>query len=89
MAQLMKRVLLLVAGWVFLVLGVIGLFLPLMQGVLFIVIGLLILSTEYVWAHRLLTRARERFPKTIGMAERTREHVGQWLRRAMGYEGAQ
>ena len=43
-------------------LGVIGLFLPVLQGVLFLLIGLFILSTEYVWAQRLLLKIRNRFP---------------------------
>ena len=58
-----KRILVLIVGWTFIVLGVLGLFLPILQGVLFLLIGLIILSSEYVWAHRLLTRLRERFPK--------------------------
>lgn len=89
MTQRVKRVLLEIAGWGFLVLGVVGLFLPLMQGMLFIVIGLLILSSEYVWAHRLLSKARDRFPKVVGLAERARERAGYWLRRTMGYQEVQ
>jgi uncharacterized membrane protein YbaN (DUF454 family) len=57
-----KKIALLLLGWAFILLGVIGLFLPILQGVLFLLIGLLILSSEYVWAHRLLLRIRNRFP---------------------------
>jgi uncharacterized protein len=49
-------------GWGFILLGVIGLFLPILQGVLFLLIGLLTLSSEYVWAHRLLLKIWNRFP---------------------------
>ena len=45
-----KRILLLIVGWAFILLGIIGLFLPVLQGVLFLLIGLMILSGEYVWA---------------------------------------
>src|SRR5690242_7129593 len=51
-----------VTGWIFLVLGVVGLFLPFLQGILFLVIGLLILSAEYWWARRVILWLRTRFP---------------------------
>lgn len=57
-----KKVVLLLFGWGFILFGVIGLFLPILQGVLFLLIGLLILSSEYIWAHRLLLKIRNRFP---------------------------
>lgn len=50
-------------GWFFIVLGILGIFLPILQGVLFLLIGLGLLSTEYVWARRLLEKLRARFPK--------------------------
>ena len=50
-------------GWFFIVLGILGIFLPILQGVLFLLVGLSLLSTEYVWARRLLDRLRTRFPK--------------------------
>jgi uncharacterized membrane protein YbaN (DUF454 family) len=60
----LKRVLILVAGWAFILLGIVGLFLPILQGVLFLLIGLLLLSSEYVWAHHLLGKLRARFPES-------------------------
>ena len=58
----MKAIIIQIVGWIFLVLGVAGLFLPVLQGVLFIMIGLAILSTEYAWAHRRLTKLKQKFP---------------------------
>jgi hypothetical protein len=58
----LKRWVMLATGWFFVVLGIAGLFLPVPQGILFTFIGLLILSSEYVWAHRLLERVKRRFP---------------------------
>ena len=57
------------AGWALLVAGFIGLFLPI-PGVALIVLGLLVLSSEYVWAHNLIGRIRNRFPKTVSAMER-------------------
>jgi uncharacterized membrane protein YbaN (DUF454 family) len=48
------RVARLAAGVLLLVLGVIGLFLPFLQGILFIVIGLTLLSPESALARRWL-----------------------------------
>jgi uncharacterized protein len=75
-----KRVLVLIVGWCFILLGVVGLFLPILQGVLFLLVGLIILSTEYVWAHHLLTRLRQRFPKLSGIADEATAKASRWLR---------
>ena len=63
MNQKRKRWLILLTGWGFVLLGIAGLVLPILQGVLFLVTGLVILSSEYVWAHRVLETLQKRFPK--------------------------
>jgi uncharacterized protein len=84
MRQTVKKILILLAGWAFLLLGVVGLFLPILQGILFLIIGLLILSSEYVWAHRLLSKLSERFPKIRWAAESASIRTMSWLRRIWG-----
>ncbi|MBZ5649568.1 MAG: PGPGW domain-containing protein [Acidobacteriia bacterium] len=79
-----KRILILIVGWAFILLGIVGLFLPILQGVLFLLVGLIILSSEYVWAHRLLTRLRERFPKMGRTADQATAKAAAWLRRISG-----
>jgi uncharacterized protein len=79
-----KRILVLIVGWAFILLGILGLFLPVLQGVVFLLVGLIILSSEYVWAHRLLTRLRERFPKIGRTADQATEKATAWLRRITG-----
>jgi uncharacterized protein len=59
----LERLLLLTLGWALVALGVVGLFLPVLQGVLFILAGLSILSHESKTAQRWLERLRRRFPK--------------------------
>ncbi|HVO79632.1 MAG TPA: PGPGW domain-containing protein [Terriglobales bacterium] len=76
-----KRMLVLIVGWGFILLGIVGLFLPILQGVLFLVIGLIILSSEYVWAHHLLTRLRTRYPRIGRIADAAAGKAGIWLRR--------
>jgi uncharacterized membrane protein YbaN (DUF454 family) len=59
---MLKRVAFFMAGWMFLILGAAGLFLPILPGVLFLVIGLAFLSLEYTWARRLASRLLRHFP---------------------------
>ena len=51
-----------ILGWMILVLGALGLFLPFLQGVLFLAIGLVLLSREVEWARDLRARLLARFP---------------------------
>ena len=54
--KLIWRILRLTSGWSLIAVGVIGLFLPILQGLLFIASGLAILSTESRWAKSILER---------------------------------
>jgi uncharacterized membrane protein YbaN (DUF454 family) len=83
-----KLVIVSIAGWGFILLGIVGLFLPVLQGVLFILVGLVILSSEYAWAHQWLTRLRERFPKLGRAADEAAKRAGGWLRRLSGQRPA-
>jgi uncharacterized membrane protein YbaN (DUF454 family) len=83
-----KRVLILIVGWGFIVLGIVGLFLPVLQGFLFILVGLIVLSSEYVWAHQLLTRLRQRFPKIGRTADQASAKAAAWLRRLSRQRGS-
>lgn len=81
MTRTVKKALALVVGWAFIVLGIVGLFLPIMQGILFLMIGLTILSSEYVWAHHLLAKVRARFPRIATISDHARKKVAWWWRR--------
>ena len=76
-----KRVLVLIAGWSFILLGIAGLFLPFLQGVLFILVGLIILSSQYAWARLLLSKLRQRFPRIGRTADAATAKAATWLRR--------
>ena len=74
-----RRWLYLLVGWVFIVLGILGLFLPVLQGVLFLLIGLIILSSEYLWAHKLLTKLRGHFPRLAHVFDEAAERARGWF----------
>lgn len=58
-----RRILILIVGWFFLILGVIGLFLPILQGFLFLAMGLAILSKESETANRILKWLKRKYPQ--------------------------
>ena len=79
-----RRFLVLLAGWGCILLGIAGLLLPVLQGILFLLIGLAILSSEYVWAHKLLHKLRRRFPRLARLADEATAIAHRWLRRISG-----
>lgn len=74
--SLAKRITILIVGWLFIVLGVVGLVLPFLQGVLFLLIGLAILSKESAIAHRWLVAFTTRHPKI----DKQRRRATAWFR---------
>ncbi len=58
-----QRALLLTAGWFLIGVAMVGWILPLLPGYVFFLLGLLVLSSEYVWAEKLVQKVRRRFPR--------------------------
>ena len=54
------RLLRIIGGFALLGLGIVGLFLPILQGIAFIIAGLLLLAREYHWARNLLNWVRRK-----------------------------
>lgn len=63
MRDKIKRWIILGLGWTFIFLGILGLFLPILQGVLFLFVGLILLSRESRLIRRLLAYIRMRYPR--------------------------
>lgn len=82
----LKRWALLLLGWGFILVGIAGLFLPVLQGILCLLIGLFILSSEYVWAHKLLAKLKGRFPKIAAQFDKAKEKAESWISRTMHRE---
>ena len=84
----MKPILMQALGYGFLMLGVVGLFLPFLQGFLFLFVGLIILARHAAWARHLLEELRARHPRVGGWIDRAEaklhgwgERLGSWARR--------
>jgi hypothetical protein len=73
-----------VAGLSFTGLGVVGLFLPFLQGVLFMLIGLALLSSESRRLRALLDRLRRRFPEAHALERRLIDRFWRKLGRSRG-----
>ena len=71
----------LIVGWTFIVLGIAGLFLPVLQGILFLMIGLIILSGEYAWARNVLDKLRARFPRVAARFQEASEKARTGMNR--------
>jgi uncharacterized membrane protein YbaN (DUF454 family) len=67
-------------GAVLLPLGIIGLFLPLLQGVLFLLVGVALLASEVPFVARFRDRIRSRYPGPWDKAEELGERVKAWFR---------
>lgn len=64
-----------VAGIAFLILGVIGLFLPVLQGIIFILIGLAILFPRNRYVEQLIAWGRNRWPEQAARMDAWKERL--------------
>ncbi|HHT9119362.1 MAG TPA: PGPGW domain-containing protein [Candidatus Hypogeohydataceae bacterium YC41] len=76
----LKRIFILALGWIFILLGIAGLFLPFLQGILFLLIGLYFLSHEFQWAERLLNKIRTRYPSIAKKLDEAKEKAKNLLK---------
>jgi uncharacterized protein len=79
----MKQFLRYILGIAFLILGIVGLFLPILQGILFIMIGLLILAPNNRLIKKLLVWVRRKYPKIFSRASHflriTKKHKNETM----------
>ena len=68
-------------GYAFLTLGVLGMFLPILQGFLFLFVGLIILARHAPWAERLLDYLREKSPRLDRGIAKAEASAHQWRHR--------
>ncbi len=70
-----------VAGFALLFLGALGTVLPILQGALFIALGLFVLRDQYAWAHRGMDWLRSRWPRQVDGVEAMEGRMIAWFRR--------
>lgn len=68
----LRRLVRLVAGWAFVLLGIVGLFLPILQGVLFLFVGITLLSLASPRVRLWRIRLGRRFPAFRATQQRAR-----------------
>lgn len=73
-----KRVIRFLLSGIFLLLGIAGLFLPILQGWLFLCLAVFTLSRDFRFLSNLETRLTARFPKIGQTFDRLRKTVPLW-----------
>jgi len=73
-----RRVVVLILGWTLIAIGVVGLFVPILQGILVIMLGLYVLSRESRVARGWLAKLQRRYPKIHAKARRVKQRVKSW-----------
>ena len=63
MRRRIRHYVILTLGWIFIFLGILGLFLPILQGILFLCIGVLLLSSESPRMRLFIIKLGRRYPK--------------------------
>lgn len=77
-----KKVGIFLLGWLVILAGIVQLFTP-GPGTLTILAGLFILSSEFLWARRVLDWVRHRFPRFARLMDGAAEKGKLWLRKVM------
>jgi hypothetical protein len=77
-----------IMGWAMLVLGVLGLVLPFLQGFLFLAFGVFALRDQYVWAARRWTWVAGRWPHMVGRLEAMETKLAARMRHYAGRVGS-
>ena len=81
----LRRILRLTAGCLLVVLGLLGLFLPFLQGVLFLLVGLYLLSLDWPRARLLRRKLRLRYPALAARSDEAQAWtLRQWARLRRG-----
>ena len=79
MKKKIKRIALLVGAFLFLLLGIIGLVLPFLQGFLFIGISLMLFSLYSTRFRDWLLNHTQRYPRIHAQLEKIQSRISEWI----------
>lgn len=82
MNTVLKKTFRIATGILFLVLGIAGLFLPILQGILFIIVGLVLLAPYNPFIRRQLDAIHARYPRMYDRAHACKESMKRKFRRS-------
>ena len=68
-------------GWFFILLGIVGLFLPILQGILFLIIGTIILAPEVPFFSRILVKLEKKYPDIFDQAKHCLHRLSCWRKK--------
>lgn len=69
---ILRRIWITTSGAVVIVIGIVGIFLPVLPGIVLVVAGLALWSREYAWARRAIAPIHRRLRKGIDRVEERR-----------------
>ena len=78
MQRKIRHYIILGLGWMFVFLGILGLFLPVLQGVLFLAIGAVMLSSVSPRMRLLIMKIGQRYPKFRRAVDTSRNKAREW-----------
>lgn len=71
------------AGWSLIAFGVLGIILPFLHGMIFLLLGVFMLRQQYVWAHNALGPLQRRFPSMMAKMDGMETKFIAWGRRQL------
>lgn len=80
MKRKIKKIMVLTAGIIFILLGLFGLFLPFLQGILFLIIGFLILSLYFPKIRLRIQKHAEKSPHLFSLINKAEK----WIAKIIG-----
>jgi hypothetical protein len=71
------------AGWALIAFGVVGVILPFLHGMIFLLLGVYMLREQYLWANNALAPLHRRFPGMMSRMDGMEAKVIGWGRRQL------
>lgn len=71
------------AGWSLVIFGVVGIILPFLHGMIFLLLGVFMMREQYLWAHNALGPLQRRFPGMMLRMNGMEAKVIAWGRRQL------